>query len=435
MSGRRLALAHGLRFSCRQCGDCCREFPIALSSAEAERYAARDWSPILGHPIESVFERAAVAGEEGLFLRRKVDGTCLFLGADDRCEVHRHLGEREKPLVCRVYPFTFVAGPAGGRPVVGGHFACSSLAAGDGEPLAAARRGLEELLPRVEAAGLVVARPDPLPFHAGRAYPRADVERLLDLLGHELEDAGRPFPERLLAGARFVGLVASSRLDSLTADPAGRQVEGFARGTREQVRRGLVSARAGPPPLPERLLFRQLVAFGVRRDPAHLLGAGGLRRTVRRFGNLLAGLAFMAGNGGLVPVGRARRVTLGEVRRRAPPADPAAPEADGALTRYFVAHITSRALLDPGFRVPELLPALGLLFRQYPLILLLARAACLARGGEQVAREDYASALRTADWNFGRVPWTGGPVGRVRASLLADVEAAFAHVPWCAGRP
>jgi len=36
--GRRLALAKGIRFTCRQCGDCCRDWPVALTEAEVERY-------------------------------------------------------------------------------------------------------------------------------------------------------------------------------------------------------------------------------------------------------------------------------------------------------------------------------------------------------------------------------------------------------------
>jgi lysine-N-methylase len=431
---RRLAMAKGLRFSCRMCGDCCREFPVSLSPAEVARYDARDWTEVLG-PTSAVHEHAVYGGLRGQFLRRKKDGSCIFLGGDDRCELHRRFGELDKPLACRMYPFTFNAGAVDGRPVLAASFSCSSIAAGDGEPLSARRRDMEELLEEVQATRPLSVREGALRFDARRVYARADVEHVLDLLVKELEDAGRPLPERLLAVTKFTSLLSSSSFPSLEGETQRKLVGTFAAGIHDQVQRGLLRPRGGAPSMPERLIFRQIVAFAARRDPATLLTAGTVRRATRRVGNLLAGLTFMAGNGVVLPVGRPGRVLVGEVRRRAPAADLASPEADGALTRYLVAHLSARSILDPGFQVPEVLPALGLLFRQVPLVLLLARAACLARGGERLEREDYASALRTADWNFGRVPWTQGPIGSIRARLLADVEATLEHLPWCAQPP
>lgn len=434
--GRRLTLAKGLRFSCRQCGDCCRSSPVILTSAEVARYDARDWTPVLGHPAPRVHTTARVAGVRGSYLARKPDGTCLFLGPDALCEIHRHLGEQEKPLTCRVFPFRFVPGAGDGAPLVGAQFACSSIAAGDGEALPAQRRALEELQEEVAREHAQAPRTEPVRFAGALSYPPERVDELLELMVKELEDAGRPFPERFLAVVKFTSLVAGSKLERLDAGRDDRPlVSAFAAGIHEQARRGLLRAPALPPSLPERILFRQLLAMGVRRDPAWLLRAGLLRRTMRRFGNLLAGLAFLAGSGGVLPVGRTRRVALGDVRRRAPPADLASPEADGALTRYFVAQLSARIPLSAGFAVRELLPGLGLLFRQLPIVLLLARAACLAREGSALDRDDYASALRTADWNFGQLPWTSGPIGRVRARVLSDVEASLQHLAWCALPP
>ncbi len=433
-AARRLVMAKGLRFACKQCGDCCRDFPVSLSPAEVERYDARDWAPVFGHPT-FVHEHATHGGLRGQFLRRKPDGTCIFLGPDSLCEVHRHFGEADKPLACRMYPFTFIGGASDGRPIVAANFACSSIAAGDGEPVLTRRGGLEGMLEELQAARPLPLRASPLRFDGRHAYGRAEVELVLDLLVKELEDAGRPFPERLLAVIKFTSLLSGSAFASLEGETARKLVTTFAAGVHEQVQRGLLRPRMGGASLPERILFRQVLAFTVRRDSARLLSAGPMRRAARRFGNLLAGLSFMAGNGALVPVGRERRVTLGEARRQAPAAELSSPEADGALTRYLVAHLSARTLLDPSFQVPEVLPALGLLFRQVPIVLLLARAACVSRGGDALTRDDYAAALRTADWNFGRVPWTAGPIGRVRARVLSDVEASLAHLGWCALPP
>ena len=434
--GKKLAIAKGLRFDCRQCGDCCRDFPVALSDAEIERLDGVDWTPILGEHGLHVWESASLAGTRGRYLKRRADGACLFLGQDSLCEIHRHHGEAFKPLACRMFPFHFVAGPPQAPPTATAYFACSSVAAGEGKPLAQRRKDLEALLAELEQAD---ARPelreDPVPWEKGVAWARADVELLMDLMVRELERADLPLAQRLVAVTEFVSLVAASRFGEIGDPKRQRLIETFAAGVHDQAARGLLQARMVRPPLPERLIFRQILGMSARRDPATLLTAGTLRRLVRRFGNLISGMAFTAGSGGFVPVGRERRVNVVEVRRKAPPADPAIPIADGMLTRYFVGQLSGGVLFSPSFQVRELLAGLGLLLRQYPAIVLFARAACLARGGDELTRDDYAAGIRTADWNFGRVPWTTGMLGGIRASFLGDVKLIFGHLPWCAEQP
>ena len=430
MSGKRLALARGVRYTCRQCGDCCRSFPVQLSPAEAERYEARDWSTLgVSGPVVAWRREGGVQVPR---LARRADGACRLLGADELCEVHRHLGEPEKPLACRLYPYHFVAGAE--QLIASAHFSCSSVAAGDGLPLADQQPALARSERERSAASPLPLLAERLDFSAGLSYAPAEVALIFDLVAKELEDSSRAFPQRILAVANFVSLVAESRFSTLTKGSAERALRGFADGVHEQVGRGIVA----PPTqtrLPQRILFRSLVAFAARRDPASLHEAGVLRRSLRRLGNLLAGLSYIAGTGKVQPVGAERAVVIGEVRRLATPADPAAPIADGALTRYFLAQITGRFLYRPSFLVREVLPALGLLIRQYPLILLMARATCYARGGAELSRDDYASALRTVDWTFGRVPLDRGVWGGVFGSALADVQAGLAFVPWCATPP
>ncbi|MBL4848386.1 MAG: YkgJ family cysteine cluster protein [Planctomycetes bacterium] len=428
MSGKRLTLARGIRFRCRQCGDCCRSFPVTLSPSEAERYEARDWSAlgILGPVVRWRREGGANVPR----LARKRDGSCRFLAEDGLCEVHRNFGEAEKPLACRLYPYVFSAGEA--QTVASGHFSCSSVAAGDGVPLTSQRKQLHVFEQERSAQGVILPLAERLEFTTNLSYTPVEVGSVLDLVAKELEDSSRAFPERILAVAKFLSLVGESRFPSLVAKSAPKALKGFADGVHEKVGRGILVAPTATP-LPQRLLFRSLIAFAARRDPASLHDAGFVVRGMRRLGNLIAGITFFAGTGRVQPIGSPRAVAVGDVRRRAPIADPAAPIADGALTRYFLAQITGRFLYRSTFSLSGVLPALGLLIRQYPLILLMARAACLAREGTELSREDYAAALRTADWTFGRLPLDRGIRGAVFRSALSDVEAGLAFVPWCAG--
>ncbi|MBI3723277.1 hypothetical protein HY251_04875, partial [bacterium] len=267
-------------------------------------------------------------------------------------------------------------------------------------------------------------------------YSRPELEFVSELVTTEIADAGsRPFPERILAVAKFLDLFSKSSFAEVKDEKRREFVATLSRGVREQVKKGILRAKDAAPSFAERLLFRQILGMSVRREPVDLIRAGSVVRASRTISAFLMGLAFSAGGGVFTPSGRERKVRAGEVRRFAPDADPSSPEADGALTRYFVAHLASRRVLDPAFKPREALASLGLLLRQYPAILFFARAASFARDGETVDRSDYASALRTADWTFGHVDWMRGLAGRAWRTLLADMDAPFQHLAWAARRP
>jgi len=432
-----IVLPPGARFTCHQCGDCCRSFPVSLTQPERERYEKQDWSQVIPAHAGPVFDEVSRGGgRSASLLKRRADGACIFLGADNLCQIHAKLGPQEKPLACRLFPFTFVAGDEEDpRPRAGCHFACKGLAAGDGAAVQGERRALDELARELATVISLEPRKDPVPFSKDRSYGRSELAFASALLTSELQDAGRAFPERILAAARFLDLFAKSSFSQVKDEKRREFVDILAQGVREQVKKGLLKPSTKKPSFPERLLFRQILGMAVRRDPAGLVTAGVLRRSSRRISSFLSGLAFSAGGGSFVPAGRERRVRVDEVRRLAPEADPSAPFADGALTRYFVAHLSARRLTDASFKTREALAGHGLLFRQYPAILFFARASCLARSGEALEGQDYASALRTADWTFGHMPWTAGIVGGVRRGLLEDLDAPFQHLDWSAKRP
>lgn len=433
-----IVLPPGARFTCHQCGDCCRSFPVSLSDAERERYSKRDWKDVLPAHDGPVFDEVSRGGGKvASLLKRRRDGACIFLGEKDSlCQIHAKLGAAEKPLACRLFPFTIVAGDEEDpRPRVGCHFACKGLATGDGAVVAGEKRALEELASELGSVISLEPNRDPVSFDKKRAYARSELAVAAQLLTSELQEVGRAFPERILAAAKFLDLFAKSAFSHVKDEKRREFVEILAQGVREQVKKGLLRPSTRRPAFPERLLFRQILGMAVRRDPAGLVTAGTLRRTSRRISSFLAGAAFSAGGGSFVPQGRTRRVRLSDVRRLAPEADPSSPIADAALSRYFVAHLSARRVTDSAFKTREALAAYGLLFRQYPAILLFARAACLSREGAELDASDYASALRTADWTFGHVPWTVGAIGGVRRGLLEDLEAPFQHLEWSANRP
>lgn len=78
-------------YACGRCSRCCRDKGIALNPYEALRLA-RNRGLSTTEFIARHTERA------GTLLRRRDDGSCVFLGPAG-CEVHP-----DRPLVCRIYP-------------------------------------------------------------------------------------------------------------------------------------------------------------------------------------------------------------------------------------------------------------------------------------------------------------------------------------------
>jgi Fe-S-cluster containining protein len=138
------------RFTCQQCGRCCRRgWDIALTAGELAAYrraeagrfyrehedapegADRDpFEPIPGH-----------AGHHRI--RKRSDGACGFLSPENRCRIHEELGADSKPLTCRLFPFRFH--PGEGATVVTASFCCPTVVRNEGTELAGQARDLAVL--------------------------------------------------------------------------------------------------------------------------------------------------------------------------------------------------------------------------------------------------------------------------------------------------
>src|SRR4051812_30959801 len=130
------------RFTCQQCGRCCRRgWDIAVSAAEVEAYrraGANAWYTETaeaepGAPsAQAVDPFEPLAGHAGHFrIRKRDDGACGFLSADNRCRIHEQLGGGRKPLTCRLFPFRFH--PVEGKAILSASFCCPTVVANAGE--------------------------------------------------------------------------------------------------------------------------------------------------------------------------------------------------------------------------------------------------------------------------------------------------------------
>lgn len=121
-----LQIPQGIRFECTGCGNCCFNWPVPLTDADANRI--RDLSgstqalPSGAKPTANVLDdgliRRLATGDlryRGFThtLEKRDDGRCRFLTEENRCSLHSQLGEESKPSMCRLFPYAFNETPSG----------------------------------------------------------------------------------------------------------------------------------------------------------------------------------------------------------------------------------------------------------------------------------------------------------------------------------
>lgn len=107
--------ARSLRFSCTGCGNCCRDYRVALTAADVGRLGLQS----LTHAVEWLrAEQVDMVGEPGSFVvlpegrrllaLKHVNGGCIFLN-ENRCTVYD-----KRPRSCRLFPFDVTLGRRSG---------------------------------------------------------------------------------------------------------------------------------------------------------------------------------------------------------------------------------------------------------------------------------------------------------------------------------
>jgi Fe-S-cluster containining protein len=187
----KLQIPDAQRFTCAQCGACCRGGWVVVTPSEVEGYRARGVARFANDPERPDADPFEPAAHGHFRLRRRADGACVFLTDAGRCRIHEELGAQAKPLACRAFPFVFH--PAAGRPLVTAATACPTVARNAGEPLPAQARALAAL--GAEWARAFPERDRPLELAHGREIAPATVgvirDSLLAMLDREPGDLAR----------------------------------------------------------------------------------------------------------------------------------------------------------------------------------------------------------------------------------------------------
>lgn len=113
-----LLTPEGIRYNCEGCGRCCAGWSVGMTQEDYDRIKHVDWGEV--HPdlkgkelfIHREAEFKAGTVQHPHYTAPRADGTCSFL-INKLCAIHGHLGEDQKPLTCRIFPYSFVETPSG----------------------------------------------------------------------------------------------------------------------------------------------------------------------------------------------------------------------------------------------------------------------------------------------------------------------------------
>ena len=291
-----MLLSQDQRFTCSQCGRCCRRTTVPVTAGEAEAYRTFGVARLCDDGDGSVgaahdpFE--LIPGYEPLLrIRKRPDGACGFLSPDGLCRIHETMGFDKKPIACRLFPFSFH--PAEGGGVITTSFACPAVIANEGELLTSQARELRGL-----QAAWASEHPEPprrVEFVAGHVLSPAVVTALRGVLTKVIDRPGangRPdLRENLRRIAVFLDDLDRPRVRKLAPDAFAEYINVMGR-----------HAMTNPKPAParpasglSRLLFRGFLlaalSVQVRLDKAIGDSPTALRLTLFRLLAHLHGLA------------------------------------------------------------------------------------------------------------------------------------------------
>ena len=254
------------KWDCHQCGACCQGSLIPLSADEVARLQAQHWEERPEYRDTPIMVREQRAGH-AYRLAHRPDGSCVFLGADGLCRIHKELGFEAKPLVCRMFPLQIV--PRDNSACLTLRRACPSAAADRGRPVG---EQLEFVRQLARERHLAEAAPQAPAIKPGEHRDWRAAKKLLETLQRLLTDERYPPVRRLVHALVLCRLLEQARTrplaDERLIELLGVLEENVAAEASE------VFTNKRQPNSAARVLFRQTAAEFVRLHPGFMARTG-----------------------------------------------------------------------------------------------------------------------------------------------------------------
>ena len=416
-------------WSCHNCGGCCREHLIEITSEEKKRIDKQAWSTADGIPAgQSVVEKT---GKDRFRLSHQPDGACVFLDDQGLCRIHAKFGEPAKPLACRVYPYAYH--PANNQLTVSLRFSCPSVVQNLGQRVVEQASELQQVARQVVPSQHQL--PDPPVVHGAEQLDWKDFQRFLTAFDEGFTDDTVDFATQLMRILSWLELVEQSQFQTI-------------RGNKLQDYLNLVTraaARAQPdsdlpvlrPSGTGRTMFRQLVAQLLRHDTEATV-QGGVKERLRL---LMDGMQMTFGIGRVPPlpdpISVARVFGLhseGGIRPAFADIESEfngrTPQVDRLMSRYFRIKIQGMHFCGPANFGLSLVDGFRSLALMYPAALWVARVRAFCHGRSELELNDVQAALATVDHNYGYSPALGMASSLKRLRILGRLNQVTRLCGW-----
>ncbi len=393
------------RYDCHGCTNCCRELVVHITADDRKRIDAGHWAQRLG-----VAPYVRLGGE--WVLNHRPGGGCVFLTDSGKCAIHAEVGPDEKPLACRIYPFTTTR--SHGVEHVGLRFDCPSAAASRGGSLGSHRAEINKLIQQWddEGPGHPIGQSELVPgVFMSDAEHRTAVKRIDGWLKSDL-----PELERVRGIAHLAFTLSQAKLDRVR-DRFEELLSILIQGLPLE----LAEISDQPPSSRQLALFREWVFAHLEYATFDEMQYGLFKRIRERFAQLGASKAMRRGVGPVPPFDNQGPSPGFEDIERVATFDPQSAEAVRRLwIRYLRMRIASGSAWGAGHGGFDFSTGLSATALALPVAGWIARMLA-ARGGRTACTlDDWTAAIGRVDRTATRSPVLRGNVARLRLGFVAD---------------
>jgi len=381
---------------------CCRTLVGHLTDEERRRIDEQGWAQQLGVAPYVKIGR-------GWALNKQPDGACVFLDEQNRCKIHAKFGEADKPLACRIFPFSV-------RPVRGAwqaslRFDCPSTTGSKGQPITGHQGWLNELVRQLDHDD--ESGEDLADFQRGVHATAEELRTLTARLPRWLSNGERPMTDRLIGATRLTATLYGANLRKVRgprfAELLDLLLEALPRDS---------ATRSKLPTARQRAMLRQYAFAHAEHVSLAEMRSGLGGRWAKRWQQLHSAKQFLRGEG-VVPnlPGFDAQVTFESVEAVGPAVERGEELAD-LVRRYLSARIEGRTVFGGGFYGWPVFAGLGALWLSTAAAGWLARYHAAVERRTSISFEDYALALGIVDRAATRLPALGTMTEKARVSYL-----------------
>jgi len=395
------------RFSCASCTRCCRELVVHLFPDDIKKIDRRDWAAELGVPPYVRLNKAFV-------LNKTSDNACVFLASDGRCRIHAKYGFAEKPLACRLFPWTLRRLPDAWH--AGLRFDCPTVCRSDGDDLDVYQDDLADIANAVKSS--LSTADDRIDLQSGTAAWQDEVLHLIGAIDRCVATAqtrSASIDQCVRQSAYVTAMLARANLTKVRGERFAELVDVLFTAAPGELASRLVK----PATTRQRNLLRQLAYAYTQSATLAQMQANAGRKMRHIWQQLREARAFRRGRG-RVPPGFASEdpLTFRQVEAVQPVSGDDAYRAADLLARYVRSRLQLGTVSGEGYYSWPLVDGLVALWLGVVVISWHARLAAASAGRARMTFEDVVSATVLVDRTAARVPSLGTKTERLRVRYL-----------------